>query len=66
MFRSRKGNKLKALYYELNCFTLWYRQLAPLEFTKHVLKVLDVFAPATLQAWFKIFLRINEFYQRHN
>lgn len=27
LFRSRKGNKLKALYYEPNCFTLWYRRL---------------------------------------
>lgn len=27
LFRSRKGNKLKALYYETNCFTLWYRRL---------------------------------------
>lgn len=27
MFRSKSGNKLKALYYEQNCFTLWYRRL---------------------------------------
>ncbi len=27
MFRNRGGNKLKALYYEPNCFTLWYRRL---------------------------------------
>jgi len=27
LFRSRNGNKLKALYYEPNCFTLWYRRL---------------------------------------
>lgn len=27
LFRSKKGNKLKALYYEPNCFTLWYRRL---------------------------------------
>src|SRR5579862_4852387 len=27
LFRSRTGNKLKALYYETNCFTLWYRRL---------------------------------------
>src|SRR5580693_5989317 len=27
LFRNRSGNKLKALYYELNCFTLWYRRL---------------------------------------
>lgn len=26
-FRNRSGNKLKALYYEINCFTLWYRRL---------------------------------------
>ncbi len=28
---------------------------APLEFAKHVLKVLDVFAPATLQSWFNLY-----------
>jgi len=28
---------------------------APLEFAKHVLKVLDVFAPATLHSWFKLY-----------
>lgn len=27
LFRNRTGNKLKALYYETNCFTLWYRRL---------------------------------------
>jgi len=27
MFRNRSGNKMKALYYETNCFTLWYRRL---------------------------------------
>ncbi|HEY8660792.1 MAG TPA: IS66 family insertion sequence element accessory protein TnpB [Hanamia sp.] len=27
LFRNRGGNKLKALYYEANCFTLWYRRL---------------------------------------
>lgn len=27
LFRSRSGDKLKALYYETNCFTLWYRRL---------------------------------------
>jgi transposase len=27
IFRNRGGNKLKALYYETNCFTLWYRRL---------------------------------------
>jgi len=27
LFRSKSGNKLKALYYEMNCFTLWYRRL---------------------------------------
>lgn len=27
LFRSKRGNKLKALYYEQNCFTLWYRRL---------------------------------------
>jgi transposase len=27
LFRSRDGNKLKALHYETNCFTLWYRRL---------------------------------------
>jgi len=27
LFRSRSGNKLKAVYYETNCFTLWYRRL---------------------------------------
>ena len=27
LFRNRQGNKLKALYYEQNCFTLWYRRL---------------------------------------
>src|SRR5580658_10243849 len=27
LFRSKSANKLKALYYEANCFTLWYRRL---------------------------------------
>lgn len=27
LFRSKGGNKLKALYHETNCFTLWYRRL---------------------------------------
>src|SRR5260221_12696717 len=27
IFRNRTGNKLKALYYEMNCFSLWYRRL---------------------------------------
>lgn len=27
LFRSKSGNKLKALYYETNCFTLLYRRL---------------------------------------
>ncbi len=27
LFRGKSGNKLKALYYETNCFTLWYRRL---------------------------------------
>lgn len=27
LFRSKSGNKIKALYYETNCFTLWYRRL---------------------------------------
>lgn len=27
LFRNRSGNKLKALHYETNCFTLWYRRL---------------------------------------
>lgn len=27
LFRSRNGNKLKALYYEEQSFTLWYRRL---------------------------------------
>ncbi|HSW69294.1 MAG TPA: IS66 family insertion sequence element accessory protein TnpB [Gammaproteobacteria bacterium] len=27
LFRSKSGNKLKALHYETNCFTLWYRRL---------------------------------------
>ncbi|WP_068621353.1 type 1 glutamine amidotransferase family protein [Paenibacillus tuaregi] len=29
--------------------------IAPLEFAMHVLKVLDVFAPETLQAWFHLY-----------
>lgn len=27
LFRGKSGNKLKAIYYEMNCFTLWYRRL---------------------------------------
>lgn len=27
LFRNRGGNKLKALHYETNCFTIWYRRL---------------------------------------
>lgn len=27
LFRNKSGNKIKALYYETNCFTLWYRRL---------------------------------------
>lgn len=27
LFRNKSGNKMKALYYETNCFTLWYRRL---------------------------------------
>lgn len=27
LFRNRNGNKLKVLYYETNCFTIWYRRL---------------------------------------
>jgi len=27
LFRNRHANKLKILYYEPNCFTLWYRRL---------------------------------------
>lgn len=27
LFRNRSSNKLKALFYEPNCFTLWYRRL---------------------------------------
>jgi len=27
LFRSRSKNKLKILYYEPNCFNLWYRRL---------------------------------------
>jgi len=27
LFRNRKGDKLKALYYVQNAFTLWYRRL---------------------------------------
>ena len=27
LFRGKGGNKIKALYYEMNCFTLWYRRL---------------------------------------
>ena len=27
LFRNRKGDKLKALYYETNAYTIWYRRL---------------------------------------
>jgi len=27
IFRSKSGNKIKCLYYEPNCFSLWYRRL---------------------------------------
>jgi len=27
LFCGKSGNKLKAIYYEANCFTLWYRRL---------------------------------------
>lgn len=27
LFRNRKGDKIKILYYEQNAFTLWYRRL---------------------------------------
>lgn len=27
IFRNKGGNKLKALHYKTNCFTLWYRRL---------------------------------------
>lgn len=27
LFRNRQGDKIKALYYEINCFSLWYRRL---------------------------------------
>lgn len=27
LFHNRRGNKIKILYYEINCFTLWYRRL---------------------------------------
>lgn len=27
LFRNKHGNKLKMLYYETNCFTIWYRRL---------------------------------------
>lgn len=27
LFRNKSGNKIKALYYETNCFTMWYRRL---------------------------------------
>jgi len=42
LFRSRSGNKLKAVYYEANCFTLWYRRLEkgrfvfPRDMTGHI------------------------------
>lgn len=27
LFRNKRGDKIKALYFEINCFTLWYRRL---------------------------------------
>ena len=27
LFRNKRGDKLKTLYYERDCFTLWYRRL---------------------------------------
>ena len=27
LFSNKRGDKLKALYYERDCFTLWYRRL---------------------------------------
>jgi len=27
LFRNRAGNRLKILYFETNCFTIWYRRL---------------------------------------
>lgn len=27
LFRNRRGDKIKALHYSQNCFTLWYRRL---------------------------------------
>lgn len=27
LFRDRQGKKIKILYYEMNCFTIWYRRL---------------------------------------
>lgn len=27
IFRNKSGNKIKCLYYEPNCFSLWYRRL---------------------------------------
>jgi len=27
LFRNRSGNRLKILYFETNCFTIWYRRL---------------------------------------
>jgi len=27
LFRNRDGNKIKALYHDTNCFTIWYRRL---------------------------------------
>ena len=27
LFRNRSANKLKILYYETNCFSIWYRRL---------------------------------------
>lgn len=27
LFRNKQSNKLKVLYYEINCFSVWYRRL---------------------------------------
>ncbi|MDQ2993833.1 MAG: IS66 family insertion sequence element accessory protein TnpB [Pseudomonadota bacterium] len=32
LFRSKGGNKIKSVYYETNCFTLWYRRLEKARF----------------------------------
>jgi len=33
LFRNKSGNQLKCLYYEPNCFSLWYRRLEKGRFT---------------------------------